>query len=148
MPLKLNISNKEKAWKIEIPTEVLEGKSVGDVVQGKTIKPELEGYELQITGGSDLSGFPMDSDIEGIGLKRILRTKGWGMWTKPKGIKKKKPRARKGLRLRKTARGKTISEKIVQINMKVTKEGSKKLAEVFPEQNQPKQKAESPAESA
>jgi small subunit ribosomal protein S6e len=140
MPLKLNISNKEKAWKLEVPSETLEGKSVGDKIPGKLIKSELEGYELEITGGSDFAGFPMDGDVEGIGLKRILLKKGWGMWSKPKGLKKKKPRARGGLRLKKTVRGKTISEKVIQVNMKVLKEGSKKLSEVFPEQNQPKQK--------
>jgi small subunit ribosomal protein S6e len=142
MPLKLNISNKEKAWKIEIPNDILIGKSIGDKISGKTIKPEFEGYELEITGGSDFSGFPMDGDTEGIGLKKVLLKKGWGMWTKPKGLKKKKPRARPGLRLRKTVRGKTISEKTVQVNLKIIKEGHKKLTEIFPEQNQPKQKVE------
>ncbi len=140
MPLKLNISNKEKAWKLEVPTEILAGKSIGDKINGKIIKPELEGYELEITGGSDFSGFPMDGDVEGIGLKKSLLSKGWGMWTKPRGLKKKKPRARKGLRLRKTVRGKTISEKTIQVNMKIIKEGSKKLTEVFPDQNQLKAK--------
>lgn len=147
MPLKLNISNKEKAWKIEVEPEVLTGKSIGDKINGKIIKPELEGYEFEITGGSDISGFPMAKNVEGIGLKRLLLSKGWGMWTKPKGLKKKKPRARKGLRLRKTVRGKTVSEKLTQVNMKVVKEGHKKLNDIFPEQNQPKQKAEGPAKT-
>jgi len=40
----------------------------------------------------------------------------------------------KGLRLRKTARGKVISEEISQINLKILKQGNKKLEEVFPEQ--------------
>ncbi|MBU0907688.1 MAG: hypothetical protein KKD18_04660 [Nanoarchaeota archaeon] len=142
MTLKLNISEKGKAWKIEIEPETLAGKSIGDIIPGKKIKPELEGYEFQITGGTDFAGFPMDGDTEGIGLKRVLLTKGWGMWSKPKGLKKKKPRARKGLRLRKTVRGKTVFEKTVQVNMNVIKEGSKKLTEIFPEQNQPKQKPE------
>jgi len=42
---------------------------------------------------------------------------------------------RDGVRLRKTVRGKVISEKVVQINMKVLKHGKKKLEEVFPDQN-------------
>lgn len=143
MPLKLNISNKEKAWKIEIPSEALAGKSVGDKVSGKIIKPELDGYEFEITGGSDFSGFPLSKNVEGVGLKRLLLKKGWGMWSKPKGLKKKKTRVHGGLRLRKTVRGKVLSEKVVQVNMKVVKEGHKKLSEIFPEQNQPKAKAES-----
>ena len=67
MVLKLNISNKGKAWKIELDVETLAGKSVGDKIQGKEIKPELEGYELEITGGSDFAGFPMYKETEGIG---------------------------------------------------------------------------------
>ena len=48
-----------------------------------------------------------------------------------------------GLRLRKTVRGKVISPLIVQINLKLIKEGSKKLSEIFPDQN----KTEAPAEA-
>lgn len=135
MPLKLNISDKGKSWKLDVETDVLAGKSIGDEIQGKLLKPELEGYELEITGGTDAAGFPMSPDVEGIGMKRVLLTKGWGMWSKPKGEKKKQPRHQKGLRLRKTVRGRTISEKSMQINMKVKKEGSKKLSEIFPDQN-------------
>ena len=72
---------------------------------------------------------------EGIGLKRIMLTKGWGMREKTKGLRK-----------RKTVRGKTISDKTVQVNIKVVKEGNKKLAEIFPEQNKPKEKTQKPAE--
>lgn len=152
MPLKLNISDKGKSWKLEVEVDILTGKSIGDVIPGKLLKPELEGYELEITGGTDFAGFPMSPDVEGIGMKGLLLTKGWGMWSKPKGDKKKQPRRQNGLRLRKTVRGRTISEKSMQINMKVTKEGSKKLAEVFPDQNKapepPAQEAtrEKPAE--
>jgi len=135
MTLKLNISNKGKAWKIELEPAALSGKSIGDKIPGKDVKEDLEGYELEITGGSDLSGLPMDKNVEGIGLKRVLRTKGFGLWSKPRGEKKKQPRMNKGLRLRKTARGKTISEKTIQVNINVIKEGTKKLEEIFPDQN-------------
>ena len=139
---KLNISEKGKAWKIEIEDARLNGKSVGEKIHGKEIKPELEGYELQITGGSDFSGFPLSEKVEGIGLKRLLLTRGWGLWTKPKGLKKKRRKMTKGLRLRKTVRGKTISEKTIQINMNVVKIGKKPLFEIFPEQNKPREVAE------
>lgn len=148
MPLKLNISEKGKSWKLEVEPDVLSGKAIGDKFDGKTIKSDLAGYEIEITGGSDLSGFPMSKDAEGVGLKRVLLTKGWGMHTKPKGIRKKKPQLKKGVRLRKTVRGKVLSEKSTQINLKVIKSGSKKLAEIFPDQNKPKDaapKAEAPA---
>lgn len=135
MPLKLNISEKGKAWKVEVEPDALEGKSIGDVIDGKLISADLAGYELEITGGSDFAGFPMKKSVEGVALKRVLLTKGWGLHTRPKGLSKKPISFIKGLRLRKTVRGKTISEKSVQINIKVLKAGSKKLAEIFPDQN-------------
>ena len=124
MVYKLVIGNKGKAWKVELDSEVLAGKSLGDKVDGKDLKAELEGYEIEITGGTDTAGFPLKSDVEGIGLRRVLLTKGWGMRD-----------SRKGVRIRKTVRGKTISEKVTQVNLKVVKEGKKKLSDIFPEQN-------------
>ena len=138
MALKLNISDKGKTWKLESDVENLAGKSIGDHFDGKVVKPELQGYDLEITGGSDSSGFPMYKKIEGIGLKRVLLTKGWGMHKRSKGIKKRVSQPR-GLRLRKTVRGKMISEKTIQVNIKVLNEGSKKLETIFPEQNKPKE---------
>lgn len=129
MVFKLNISDKGKAWKIEKEAESLIGMSVGEKFEGREISEDLDGYELEITGGSDISGFPLYKNAEGIGLKRVLLKKGWGMKD-----------SREGVRLRKTVRGKTISDKAVQINIKVVKEGKKKLSEIFPEQNKPKEK--------
>jgi len=121
MPLKLNISEKGKAWKLEVSEETLSGKSIGDKFDGKEIKPELEGYELEITGGSDLAGFALSKDVEGLGLKGLLLKKGWGMKDK-----------RAGIRLRKTVRGKIVSATTSQLNIKVLKAGKKPLSEVFP----------------
>jgi len=66
------------------------------------------------------------------------------MHKKSKGLKKKRQRNPKGLRLRKTVRGKIISPEIIQINLMLLKQGKKYLAEVFPEQNQAKEKAAAP----
>ena len=130
MSFKLNLSNKGKAWKLEIESEVLVGKLIGDIVQGKEISEDLEGYEIEITGASDIAGFPHKKDVEGSGLKRVMfSSKGWGMHAK-----------KQGLRLRKTVRGNQISEKTIQINFKVIKEGKKNLREVFPEQNKEPEK--------
>jgi len=138
MPFKIIIGDKDKAWRIETEAESLVGKSVGEKVDGKEIKAEIEGYELEITGGSDMAGFPVSKDVEGLGLKRVLLTRGWGMKD-----------TREGVRLRKTLRGKVISNAVVQINLKVLKHGKKPLAEVFPDQNKPKEvKAEAKAEAA
>jgi len=131
---KLNISEKGRAWKLETDANALIGKSVGDIVNGGEMGPEFEGYEFEITGGSDNAGFPMYKKAEGIGLKRVLLTDGWGMHKKPRGVKKKM-NTPKGLRLRKTVRGREISEAVTQINIKVIKAGNKKLGEIFPEQN-------------
>ncbi len=124
MAFKLNISEKGKAWKFEIESESLVGKSIGDKIEGKDIDAKLDGYELEITGGSDIAGFPMFKEAEGIGLKKVLLTKGWGMHDHTEGIRR-----------RKTVRGKTLSASVVQINFKVVKKGHKSLAETFPEQN-------------
>ena len=131
------MSHKGKAWKLDVEGDVLSGKSIGDKINGGILKSELKDYEFEITGGSDIAGFPMFLGVEGTGLNKKLFTKGWGFTTRSK--KGKLPR---GIRKKKSIRGKTISEAIVQINMKVLKEGSKKLEEIFSEQNQPKVKKE------
>ncbi|HLC32179.1 MAG TPA: S6e family ribosomal protein [Candidatus Nanoarchaeia archaeon] len=123
---KLNISEKGKAWKFETEGEALAGKNVGESVNGEEIDSKFEGYEFMITGGSDSAGFPLSKEVEGIALKRVLLTKGWGMRD-----------SRKGVRLRKTVRGKQITSTTSQINLSVVKVGSKKLTELFPEQNKP-----------
>lgn len=140
MPFKLNISDKGKAWKLESTSEILVGKTIGEKLKGEEITGELAGYELEITGASDSAGFPNKKDVEGPELKRVLLTKGWGMWRKPRKLGKKKVATPDGLRLRKTVRGNRISEKTVQINLNVLKHGHKKLEELFPDQNKPKEK--------
>ena len=124
MVFKINISDKEKAWKLQSEAEFLVGASLGDRIEGKEFGVNFDGYEFEITGGSDAAGFPLFKEIEGIGLKRVLLSKGWGMKD-----------SRKGIRLRKTVRGKVISEKVVQINLKVVKHGGKHLDTIFPDQN-------------
>jgi len=131
MPFKIVIGDKGKAWKLEIDNENLVGKSLGDKVQGKEIKSDLEGYEFEIAGGSDISGFPLSKEVPGLALKALLLKKGWGMRDNYPGIKR-----------RKTVRGKVISQSTSQINLKVLKHGHKHLHELFPEQNQPKPKTE------
>jgi len=132
MPFKINISDKTgKTYKLELELENLIGKELNDKIPGKEILPDLNGYELEITGASDKSGFTAMKNVEGIGLKKVLLTYGKGMHKKSKGDKKKRKRPPKGLRLRRTVHGKVISSAISQINMKVLKEGSKKLAEIF-----------------
>lgn len=146
MPFKINIgTNQGKTYKLEIESEALVGKSLGEVIKGKDVSPSLDGYEFEITGTSDKSGFTSMKEVEGIGLKKVLLGYGKSMHkrSKKEGKRKRSNPTPGGLRLRKTVRGKVISNAIVQINLKPTKEGSKKLSEIFPDQN----KTESPAET-
>ena len=133
MTFKINISHNGKAYKVESSDEELIGHSIGEKISGSEISEDLSGYELEITGTSDKAGFSGFSEIDGPNLKRLLLSYGKGMHKKPKGEKKvnKKP---KGLRLRKTVRGKEISQDTVQINSKVLKEGAKKFKELLDSQ--------------
>jgi ribosomal protein S6E (S10) len=148
MVFKLNIAEKNgKTYHLETESEELNGKELHNKIEGKDINPELSGYEFEITGASDTSGFTSMENVEGTGLKRVLLNYGKAMHRRPRreGKKKVSNFTPKGLRMRKTVRGKVISPSIVQINLKILKDGGKKLSEVFPEQNQPKEKpAETP----
>jgi len=130
MAFKINVSHKGKTFKVENEDEKLVGYSIGDKFNGKEISTDLEGYEIEITGTSDKAGFTGMNNIDGPNLHRVLLDYGKGMHKKPKGEGKinRKP---KGLRLRKTVRGKEISLDTVQINTKVLKEGSKKFDSLF-----------------
>lgn len=133
MVFKINIGTKEgKTFKLESDSEALVGKSIGEKISGKDISPILEGYEFEIAGASDKSGFPAFANVDGFTRKKVLLKYGPGMHKRPKfeGKKKRSNPTPGGLRLRKIVHGKTISDKIVQINLKLAKpEESKKLAE-------------------
>ncbi|MBI2658874.1 30S ribosomal protein S6e [Candidatus Woesearchaeota archaeon] len=103
------------------------GLNIGETIKGDSI--EINGYEFQITGGSDYCGFPMRKGILGL-RKKIAIYGGVGYRGDAKGIKR-----------RKTVCGHKIHEKISQINLKVTKQGSKKLAEIFGVAEKPEEKA-------
>jgi len=139
---KINIAEKSgKTYKLELETEGFLGKELHSKIQGKELLPNLNGYEFEITGASDKSGFTAHEDVQGVGTKRILLTYGKAMKKRPRREGKKKvsnPKP-KGLRLRKTVRGRVISPEIVQINLKILKEGPKKLSEIFPDQNKPEE---------
>jgi small subunit ribosomal protein S6e len=138
MTFKINIGTKEgKTYHLETEANELLEKKLHDKVEGKDISRDLNGYEFEITGASDKSGFTSMENVEGSGLKKVLLTYGKAMKKKPRkeGKKKLSKNRPKGLRLRKTVRGKVISEAISQINFKILKEGEKKLSEIFSEQN-------------
>lgn len=148
MPFKINISDKGKTLKLETETEALIGKKIGETVSGIEISKELEGYVLEITGTSDIAGFPGKKDVEGYVLKRVLLTKGFSLKTKPKGLKKKPVAMPKGLRLKKSVRGNTISTDTIQINTKVKTEGKKKFTELLPKKEEKEKPIEEKREEA
>jgi small subunit ribosomal protein S6e len=96
------------------------GLKIGSKIDGNLIG--LPSWEFIITGGSDRDGFPHRSNIQGSGRRKYLLRGGIGY---------KVPR--KGMRIKKSVRGNLISESSYQINMKVSKEGTKSLEELVSE---------------
>jgi small subunit ribosomal protein S6e len=94
------------------------GKKIGDEVDGIFIS--LPGYKLQITGGTDKDGFTMRKDLPGISRRKILLSDGIGFHEIEHGMRKKK-----------SIRGNTIGQDIVQINMKITKHSSKSITSIL-----------------
>ena len=123
MVFKFNVSHKGRTWKAEAENEELIRMKIGDKISGEMVSPELDGYQLEITGTSDISGFPGIKGENGPQLRGLLLTR------YDKGMRQTKP---EGLRLKKNVRGEEISEKTSQINLKVIKEGAKKFDEVCP----------------
>jgi small subunit ribosomal protein S6e len=90
------------------------GKKVHDKVDGSALG--FEGYEFEVSGGSDNCGFPMRHDVPGTLRKRILAGSGTGVRPIDKGI-----------HVRKTVAANTIHSNTVQVNLKVVKEGKEKI---------------------
>jgi small subunit ribosomal protein S6e len=105
----------KKAWQKDMEAPALNGKKIGEKVDGSLIG--LSGFTLQVTGGSDKEGFPMRYDLDGISRKKVLLTKGVG-FSGTKKIRKVKYKV-KGMKKRKYVRGNTISDSIMQVNLKV-----------------------------
>ena len=114
----INDNKSGKTYQKALEDDTLIGKKLGEVVSGDFLG--LEGYELEIRGGSDFAGFPLRKDIEGPVRRKALLGSGVGVKVDRAGIK-----------LRKTVCGNTITAKTAQINLKVVKYGHKPLEELF-----------------
>ncbi|PLW80151.1 30S ribosomal protein S6e [Candidatus Woesearchaeota archaeon] len=113
--MKLNVSDVKSGKTKQIvltadQSKAMIGKKIGEKFKGELL--DLTGYELEITGGSDASGFPMRKDNPGVARKKILVVSGVG--AKPQ---------RRGQRQRKNVAGNTVYEKTAQINTKIVKAG-------------------------
>ena len=119
MACKVVVSDKAISHQIEVEDgKELNGLVIGDEFDGSIVG--LDGYTLKITGGSDKNGFTMKKDVSG--TRRIKSLLSGGVGYKPIG---------KGVKRRKTVRGNTIAEDIVQINTVVVSAGSKPIAEIL-----------------
>ncbi len=97
-----------KTYKKVLPDQSdLIGKKIGDKISGDFVG--MKGFELEITGGSDASGFPMRRDFIGTGKRKFLVSKGFAA----KNLK------RDGEQIRRTVRGNTVNEETAQVNVKV-----------------------------
>jgi len=117
MSFKINVSQNGKTYKLETESEIPVGKKIGESLNGSDIGPDLDGYELKITGTTDDAGFAGFKGLDGSGYHRQLLTYGPGMKDR-----------RKGIRLRKMYRGEEISLKTSQINTIIEKEGKTSFA--------------------
>jgi small subunit ribosomal protein S6e len=94
------------------------GRELGDDVAGSAVG--LDGYTLELTGGSDNAGRPMRGDVRGPALKEVMLEGGTGY----------NP-SRDGERKRVTVRGREISDEVRQINAKITDRGSGDVEELL-----------------
>ena len=119
MAFKVVVSNKAETYQMEVDdTKALNGLVIGDEFDGGLVG--LDGYTLKITGGSDKNGFTMKKDVPGTRRIKSLLTGGIGYHPKADGVKR-----------RKSVRGNTIADDIVQINSVVVNEGAKPIAEIL-----------------
>jgi small subunit ribosomal protein S6e len=94
------------------------GREIGEEVDGSAVG--LDGYTLELTGGSDTAGRPMRGDVRGAQLKSILLTGGTGYEPTTEGERK-----------RVTVRGREVSEETRQINAKIVDRGSESIADLL-----------------
>lgn len=116
MALKLVISDPKTGFSVqkEIADDAAKsfmGLKIGDKAKGELI--DLQGYEFEVTGGSDFCGFPMRRDVQGTGRKKLLAYTSIGFRKVANGILQ-----------RKTVCGNTVHPKIAQLNLKALSVGS------------------------
>lgn len=97
------------------------GRELGDEVDGSAVG--LDGYTLELTGGSDNAGRPMRSDVRGANLKEVLLEGGTGY----------NP-SRDGERKRVTVRGREVSDATRQINARIAARGSESVEDLLAEE--------------
>ncbi len=115
----------------EKEADVLKGLKIGDKIKGDNIG--MSGYELEITGGSNDSGFPMRKGIESSGMVKIYAQGGVGI-----------RKGKKGMISRKSVAGAVVDIRTTQLNLKVLTYGKKAVAECFGIEEKKEVKEEKP----
>ncbi len=82
------------------------GREIGEEVDAAAV--DLDGYTLELTGGSDETGRPMRENVPGSAIKELLLEGGVGF----------NP-SRDGERKRITVRGRQVSDETAQVNAKI-----------------------------
>lgn len=96
------------------------GREIGEEVDAGPLG--LDGYTVEVTGGSDNAGRPMRGDVAGPALKTVLLSGGVGFEPTVDGERK-----------RVTVRGREVGNETRQINAQVTERGSQDISELFGE---------------
>ena len=96
------------------------GREIGDEVDASAVG--LDGFTVEITGGSDDAGRPMRGDVNGSDLKEVLLEGGAGF--NPE---------RDGERKRVTVRGKEVSEAAAQLNVSIAERGEESVEDLLGE---------------
>jgi small subunit ribosomal protein S6e len=127
--MKLVISDKTgKSYQTELDKgreTVIVGKKIGETVDGGAFG--AAGYMFEVTGGSDVSGFPMRKDIPGTRKLAAVITDGVGFNSDAPGQRKKK-----------MVRGNQVGDDTAQVNLKVTTPGATPLEQLFPKKEEAK----------
>lgn len=110
--LRVVVSDTEsgESYQVEADATPFLGREIGEEVSGSAVG--LDGYTLEITGGSDDTGRPLRGDVEGQGISEVLVSGGTGF----------NP-TREGERRRVSVRGRVVSDSVVQVNTKIVEHG-------------------------
>lgn len=100
------------------PANRFVGREIGDEIDGDAVG--MPGYDLEITGGSDVAGRPMRADVTGPGTEALLSTGGTGF----------RP-TRDGERRRVTVRGREVSDATRQINCRIVERGDEPVEDLL-----------------
>jgi small subunit ribosomal protein S6e len=122
MSVRVVVSNPEtgNSYQVEADVNDFGGTAIGDEVDGGVVG--LDGYTLEVTGGSDDTGRPMRGDVEGQAIEEILIDSGTGF----------NP-TRDGERRRVSVRGGQVGDATVQLNTKIVEQGDTDVQDLLGE---------------